>query len=84
MSPTEYGPWGAFTKGVIMVMVTARGTAGASVEVGPIDPKLLKDQLQELIELIWDDGDNILWGIVYMLEDIADEIEMDRINNERT
>jgi hypothetical protein len=67
-----------------MTKVIAEGNAGVSVEVGPIDPKLLKDQLQELIELIWDDGDNILWGIVYMLEDIADEIEMDRIENERT
>ena len=80
-----YGLRGSLpTKGMEMTKVVARGNAGATVEVGPIDPKLLKDQLQELIELIWDDGDNILWGIVYLLEDIADEIEMDRINNERT
>jgi hypothetical protein len=67
-----------------MVMVTARGTAGVSVEVGPIDPKLLKDQIENLIDLIISDGDSPLWGVVYFLEDIADEIEMDRINNERT
>ena len=47
----------------------------AMVEVGPIDPKLLRGQIENLIDLILEDGDNPLWGVVYMLEDIADEIE---------
>jgi hypothetical protein len=67
-----------------MTKVIAKGNAGVTVEVGPIDPKLLKDQIEDLIDLILSDGDSPLWGIVYFLEDIADEIEMDRINNERT
>ena len=62
-----------------MAWITAKGTAGVSVEIGPIDPSLLKDQIEALIDLIIEDGDNPLWGIVYMLEDIADEIEMDRL-----
>jgi hypothetical protein len=47
----------------------------AMVEVGPVDPKLLRGQIENLIDLILEDGDNPLWGVVYMLEDIADEIE---------
>jgi len=47
----------------------------AMVEVGPIDPKLLRGQIENLIDLILEDGDNPLWGVVYMLEDIADEIQ---------
>jgi hypothetical protein len=47
----------------------------AMVEVGPVDPKLLRGQIENLIDLILEDGDNPLWGVVYMLEDIAEEIE---------
>lgn len=73
MSPTEYGPWGAFTKGVIMVMVTARGTAGVSVEIGPIDIDILNKQYIQLIKLIEHDEDHELWGLVYMIGDILHE-----------
>ena len=63
-----------------MTTVTAIANNGnAMVEVGPIDPSLLKDQIEELIDLIVEDGDNILWGVVYMLEDIADEIQMEKL-----
>lgn len=63
-----------------MTTVTAIADNGnAMVEVGPIDPFLLKDQIEELIDLIVEDGDNILWGVVYMLEDIADEIQMEKL-----
>jgi len=53
-----------------MVMVTARGTAGVSVEIGPIDIDMLNKQNIELIKLIADDEDNILWGLVHMVNDI--------------
>lgn len=56
------------------VSITAKGNAGATVEVGPIDIDLLNKQKQELIATIWEDKDNILWGIVCMLDDICDAI----------
>lgn len=56
-------------------MITAKGNAGVTVEVGPIDIDILNRQKQELVNLIWEDKDSILWGIVYMLDDICDEIE---------
>ena len=77
MSPTEYGPWGAFTKGVIMVMVTARGTAGVSVEIGPIDIDMLNKQYKELIKLIASDENHVLWGLVYMIGDILNEVNVE-------
>jgi hypothetical protein len=57
-----------------MVMVTARGTAGVSVEIGPIDIDILKEQKKELLETIWEKEGSSLWGIVYMLDDILDEV----------
>ena len=63
-----------------MTKVTALADNGnATVEIGPIDPSLLKDQIEQIIELIFEDGDNPLWGVVYMLEDIADEIQMEKM-----
>jgi len=53
-----------------MVMVTARGTAGVSVEIGPIDIDMLNKQHIELIKLIADDEDHVLWGLVHMVNDI--------------
>ena len=68
------------TKGMEMTKVTALADNGnATVEIGPIDPSLLKDQIELLIDSIFEDGDNPLWGVVYMLEDIADEIEMEKL-----
>jgi hypothetical protein len=77
VSPTEYGPWGAFTKGVIMVMVTARGTAGVSVEIGPIDIDMLNKQYNELIKLIASDENHVLWGLVHMVNDILWESNLE-------
>ena len=56
-------------------MITAKGNAGVTVEVGPIDIDILNRQKQELVNLIWEDKDSILWGVVYMLDDICDVIE---------
>jgi len=53
-----------------MVMVTARGTAGVSVEIGPIDIDMLNKQYIQLINLIADDEDHDLWGLVHMVGDI--------------
>jgi uncharacterized spore protein YtfJ len=53
-----------------MVMVTARGTAGVSVEIGPIDIDILNKQYIQLINLIADDEDHDLWGLVHMVGDI--------------
>ena len=58
-----------------MVMVTARGTAGVSVEIGPIDVDILNDQYTALVDLIADDQKNILWGVVYMIGDILQELD---------
>ena len=59
-----------------MVTITKRINNGnVMAEIGPISPKLLQKQVDELIDLIEDDGDNTLWGIVHMLGDILDEIE---------
>ena len=60
-----------------MVMVTARGTAGVSVEIGPIDIDMLNKQHIELIKLIADDEDNILWGLVHMVNDILWESNLE-------
>lgn len=55
-----------------MVDITARGTAGVSVEVGPLDIDILKEQKKELLETIWEKEGSSLWGIVYMIDDILD------------
>jgi hypothetical protein len=60
-----------------MVMVTARGTAGVSVEIGPIDIDMLNKQYNELIKLVWDDEDNVLWGLVHMVNDILWESNLE-------
>ena len=56
-----------------MVSITARGSAGVSVEIGPIDIDMLKEQKKELLEMIWEKEGSSLWGIVEMLDDILDE-----------
>jgi hypothetical protein len=58
-----------------MTKVISKGKAGHTLEIGPIDIDILKKQHEQLVEMIWNDTDNILWGIVYMLEDVIDEIE---------
>ena len=54
-------------------MIVAEGNAGVTIEFGPIDLDMLNDQYKELINLIWDDTDNILWGVVEMIGDILYE-----------
>ena len=61
-----------------MVWITSRGTAGVSVEVGPLDIDILKEQKKELLATIWEKEGSSLWGIVYMLDDILDEEENTR------
>jgi len=61
-----------------MVWITSRGTAGVSVEVGPLDIDILKEQKKELLETIWEKEGSSLWGIVSMLDDILDEEENTR------
>lgn len=60
-----------------MVMVTARGTAGVSVEIGPIDIDMLNKQYIQLINLIADDEDHELWGLVHMVGDILWESNLE-------
>lgn len=40
-----------------------------------IDLPLLKQQKQALLQLIWDEPDNILWGVVHLLDAVEDELE---------
>ena len=61
-----------------MVWITSRGTAGVSVEIGPLDIDILKEQKKELLETIWEKEGSSLWGIVSMLDDILDEEENTR------
>lgn len=60
-----------------MVMVTARGTAGVSVEIGPIDIDMLNKQYNELIKLIASDENHVLWGLVHMIGDIIHEANVE-------
>jgi len=60
-----------------MVMVTARGTAGVSVEIGPIDLDMLNKQYIQLIKLIEHDEDHELWGVAMMINDILWESNLD-------
>lgn len=57
-------------------MIVAEGNAGVTIEFGPIDLDMLNDQYKELINLIWDDTDNILWGVVEMIGDILYESKL--------
>lgn len=38
-----------------------------------MDYSLLMEQRNALLELLWDDEENILWGIVYLLDDLLDK-----------
>jgi len=60
-----------------MVMVTGMGTAGTSVEIGPIDIDMLNKQYKELIKLIASDENHVLWGLVYMIGDILNEVNVE-------
>ena len=48
---------------------------GRPIDWEKIDWVLLKKQKQELVEMIWDEQDSILWGIVHLIDDIQDWIE---------
>lgn len=59
-----------------MARITSREYNGdVRVEIGPIDSKILENQISNLTDIILHDEDNSLWGIVYMLEEILDEIK---------
>lgn len=38
-----------------------------------IDMELLRQQKAELLRIIWDDKDSILWGLVELIDHIEDE-----------
>lgn len=44
----------------------------ATITLGPFDIPLLKDQVDIIMEMIENDQDSIVWGIVEMLNDIID------------
>ena len=48
---------------------------GRPIDWEKIDWVLLKKQKQELVEMIWDEQESILWGIVHLIDDIQDWIE---------
>ena len=56
--------------------VVARGNAGVTMEIGPIDMDMLKEQKQILLETIWDieeqDKRFKLWGIVELIDHIQE------------
>lgn len=59
-----------------MTKVIAKGNAGITIEIGPIDIDLLKKQANMIADLtILNDDTHILWGVVEMLNDIIDEVE---------
>lgn len=59
-----------------MSVVIAKGNAGYTIEIGPVDMELLAEQKQLLLEMIWDieeqDRRFKLWGIVEMIDHIQD------------
>jgi hypothetical protein len=63
-------------KGGSVMSVVARGNAGVTMEIGPIDMDMLKEQKQILLETIWDieeqDKRFKLWGIVEMIDYIQE------------
>jgi hypothetical protein len=42
------------------------------IAIGPVDLELLERQRNILLDLIWDDSDNDLWGLIEMLNDMID------------
>ena len=55
--------------------VVAKGNAGVTVEIGPIDIELLKKQANMIADLtILNEDTHILWGVVEMLNDIIDGV----------
>ena len=48
---------------------------GKPVDWDNVDWGLLKKQKQELLKLIWDEPEHIVWGIVHLIDDIQDWIE---------
>jgi hypothetical protein len=44
-------------------------------DLSNIDLALLKSQKDELVEMIYSDPDNNLWGIVELLDAITDQME---------
>ncbi len=41
-----------------------------------IDWKLLKEQKEELLKMIWDDKDSKVWGIIHLLDELQDKFEV--------
>jgi hypothetical protein len=62
-------------KGGSVMNVVAKGNAGVTVEIGPIDIELLKKQANMIADLtILNEDTHILWGVVEMLNDIIDGV----------
>lgn len=58
-----------------MTKVIAKGNAGVTIEIGPIDIDMLKKQANMIADLtILNEDTHILWGVVEMLNDIIDEV----------
>lgn len=59
-----------------MSVVIAKGNAGHTLEIGPIDMELLSEQKQMLLEALCDieeqDKRYKLWGLVEMIDHIQD------------
>lgn len=58
-----------------MVEVLSRVKNTFVLDIGPIDVDMLNKQRLALVEKIWEEQDDILWGLVNMLDDICDAIE---------
>jgi hypothetical protein len=62
-------------RGWEMTKVIAKGNAGVTIEIGPIDIDMLKKQANMIADLtILNEDTHILWGVVEMLNDIIDEV----------
>ena len=45
------------------------------LDLSNIDLSLLHEQKNALVESIWNDPENILWGLVGLLDSITDQME---------
>jgi hypothetical protein len=44
-----------------------------TVKLGELDWTHLREQKNALLEMIWNDSDSILWGIIHIIDKIQDE-----------
>lgn len=63
--------------GTVYVQADGDVDPAAGVCVNKIDWLLLAQQKHRLLHLIWEDDDDILWGLIHLIDAIQDRAEED-------